>query len=587
MLSPKLSPKAQKALSPRSPVLLSKHRSLAPNLTSLSLLTKEKEKSVSESDYLKKAIHTLNDEKNTLYEYKLMAVPKISQLEAQLEKTKTLYESEISCMQEYIALLKSTAPVAAEELLESLKAEKAKSLTFYRALVRKQADCEENHGNSKSERILESEVQKLCEEKSKISEENKVLLEDNLRLKRNELYKAKELEQLVRKIKKDQQKIYEESILSRRSLQETSETEKAKDLVESLKSELKSRMSDCINQAVSNYNLFSHNLLQFENRIKNIEKNHKYMTTISERLRTALKQVDKLRKEKFESDVKSERELNSLLMNIKTYEEDHEYSLKTIRVLTKKIDQINENFESKIENLVKENRELNDSLKNIDEIRRENNRLKETLEDLQIQLKSHTTSGTLITKPEEYSYLILKLDTLTKKYSEQEIDLRNSREENIARSEIIQSQDKKISSLKEISSKLQADNKNLSESVSILEKDLLNLNQSLHKIKQNHPTEQHTNNESFNIEKMLPVSIFGIKNLVESETELNILKKEYLKLKESSKKEEDLAIHLFTTNEELVEKDREIEDLKQKLEDQEKYKSKNNSELDSLIVSFM
>ena len=587
MLSPKLSPKAQKALSPRSPVLLSKHRSLAPNLTSLSLLTKEKEKSVSESDYLKKAIHTLNDEKNTLYEYKLMAVPKISQLEAQLEKTKTLYESEISCMQEYIALLKSTAPVAAEELLESLKAEKAKSLTFYRALVRKQADCEENHGNSKSERILESEVQKLCEEKSKISEENKVLLEDNLRLKRNELYKAKELEQLVGKIKKDQQKIYEESILSRRSLQETSETEKAKDLVESLKSELKSRMSDCINQAVSNYNLFSHNLLQFENRIKNIEKNHKYMTTISERLRTALKQVDKLRKEKFESDVKSERELNSLLMNIKTYEEDHEYSLKTIRVLTKKIDQINENFESKIENLVKENKELNDSLKNIDEIRRENNRLKETLEDLQIQLKSHTTSGTLITKPEEYSYLILKLDTLTKKYSEQEIDLRNSREENIARSEIIQSQDKKISSLKEISSKLQADNKNLSESVSILEKDLLNLNQSLHKIKQNHPTEQHTNNESFNIEKMLPVSIFGIKNLVESETELNILKKEYLKLKESSKKEEDLAIHLFTTNEELVEKDREIEDLKQKLEDQEKYKSKNNSELDSLIVSFM
>ena len=587
MLSPKLSPKAQKALSPRSPVLLSKHRSLAPNLTSLSLLNKEKEKSVSESDYLKKAIHTLNDEKNTLYEYKLMAVPKISQLEAQLEKTKTLYESEISCMQEYIALLKSTAPVAAEELLESLKAEKAKSLTFYRALVRKQADCEENHWNSKSERILESEIQKLCEEKSKISEENKVLLEDNLRLKRNELYKAKELEQLVGKIKKDQQKIYEESILSRRSLQETSETEKAKDLVESLKSELKSRMSDCINQAVSNYNLFSHNLLQFENRIKNIEKNHKYMTTISERLRTALKQVDKLRKEKFESDVKSERELNSLLMNIKTYEEDHEYSLKTIRVLTKKIDQINENFESKIENLVKENRELNDSLKNIDEIRRENNRLKETLEDLQIQLKSHTTSGTLITKPEEYSYLILKLDTLTKKYSEQEIDLRNSREENIARSEIIQSQDKKISSLKEISSKLQADNKNLSESVSILEKDLLNLNQSLHKIKQNHPTEQHTNNESFSIEKMLPVSIFGIKNLVESETELNILKKEYLKLKESSKKEEDLAIHLFTTNEELVEKDREIEDLKQKLEDQEKYKSKNNSELDSLIVSFM
>ena len=275
MLSTKFATKAQKALSPRSPTALARQRSPKANLTPTCLSDREKEKPHSETDVLKRAMHTLSEERNLLYEYKLMAVPKINQLEAQLEKTKSLYESEISCMKEYIDILKSSAPTGTEELVESLKAEKSRSLTFYRALMRKQEDCEENHGNSKSGRILESEVQRLSQEKTKISEENKRLLEDNLRLKRNELYKTKELEQLVGKIKKDQQKMYEDSVQSRKSMQETSESEKTKDLVESLKSELKNRMNDCVNQAVSNYNLFSNNLrigLKILKKIKNISR---------------------------------------------------------------------------------------------------------------------------------------------------------------------------------------------------------------------------------------------------------------------------------------------------------------------------
>ena len=584
MLSTKFATKAQKALSPRSPTALARQRSPKANLTPTCLSDREKEKPHSETDVLKRAMHTLSEERNLLYEYKLMAVPKINQLEAQLEKTKSLYESEISCMKEYIDILKSSAPTGTEELVESLKAEKSRSLTFYRALMRKQEDCEENHGNSKSGRILESEVQRLSQEKTKISEENKRLLEDNLRLKRNELYKTKELEQLVGKIKKDQQKMYEDSVQSRKSMQETSESEKTKDLVESLKSELKNRMNDCVNQAVSNYNLFSNNLVQFENRIKNIEKNQKYISTISERLKTTLKQVDKLRKEKFESDVKSENELSNMLMNIKTYEEDHEYNLKTIRALTKKIDEINENCENKLKNLAKENKKLKESLMNLDEIRRENNGLKETLEELQIRFENCAEAGTTSVKPEEYSYLLLKLNSLTKKYSEQGIYLQRAKEENIEMSEIMQYKDKKITDQKEIVSKLQADNKTLSQSIATLEKDLINLTQDLRKAKQKHLIVQTKEPESLEIQTAFSLSIPGIQIHIDPERELDSIKNEYLKLQSPSKKQEDLAIQLFTTNEELVEKDREIEDLKQKLSHKEKNKGRNDSELDSLIV---
>ena len=247
MLKQKLSKKLVKAMSPKSvkPSSSLKNFKSPKSLANSPNCFKTKEKDC-EIQSMKKVIALLNEEKILLNEYKAMAAPKILNLEEKLEKTKNFYETELLCMQEYINLLKSAAQDPCDDIKELLKVEKARSSTFYQALIRKQTACKEVHLN------LEK-TQKINEEllKNKEKEKNEEIKAFKEKILEEQEKNIQEIQNLQEKYLKEQEKnvnlgLQVTKIKQAKSLQSRS-------LIEDLKNKLKNRLEVCLSQASKNF----------------------------------------------------------------------------------------------------------------------------------------------------------------------------------------------------------------------------------------------------------------------------------------------------------------------------------------------
>lgn len=283
------------------------------------------------SDNLRETIELLTEEKNLLYEYKSASVPKIQKLienldrseqelqkkEGEIKKLKSFYESEISCMQDYIEILKSSINPKIEE---QLKSEKARSMTFYRALTKKQQECESNKESLVKIKQLETHINTL---------------EDQLiKLKKNESERLKENEKLQHNFNH----ISKDSSSSNKSSNLT-------EMIRNLKEDVKERMNENTSQVISNFNLFSTKIKKMNEKVQILEEiqNELKMEKDSKVLINELKnEVLALKKEKFELQKTLEKNYKDNISDIKSYEEE-------IERLKKKIKNLNqENIENKI-----------------------------------------------------------------------------------------------------------------------------------------------------------------------------------------------------------------------------------------------
>ena len=588
MIKEKLSPKNLKTSSPKSSSGAKRHKLPKSLLGSPKRLVTDREKErLSENDYLKKAINILSEEKNLLYEYKIMAVPKINQLEAQLEKTKNLYESEIAYMQEYINLLKSNNPGKSENLEEELKNEKARSLTFYRALMRKQAECDENQEENENIKRIEANLKKLSDE--------------NRRLKASEYEKNREIEELVARLKNEENK-NNESQQSRKSYSSSVEGEKMKKLIEDLKNEVKNKMGECINQAVSNYNIFSCNINKIEEKIANLQKNQSNLLVLNEKLKISLKIIETSTKEKHDIEKKSEKEYIARLKEISNYEEEHQKQLKTIKNLSKELEQSKSNHEFKLRSILKENREIKEMLNKFDDICKENNTLKEKINHLHSALDNKEEKDKENEKEKinklihEKAQLVKKLQELNSKILDFEEKLKSAEKEKEETFLIISNREKIINELNEELLKINNSRENAHNSkIAELEDEKISLLSELNTLRQeiaakiaeeNRIEDKIEQKKHYFVIDTMDTSHLAVtidENTTESE--LKNHKKEQLKIEMIMKAHEDMATLLFTTNEELVEKYREIDELKYQFAKESELKEKYLKDIDSLLVT--
>ena len=283
------------------------------------------------SDNLRETIELLTEEKNLLYEYKSASVPKIQKLienldrseqelqkkEGEIKKLKSFYESEISCMQDHIDILKSSINPKIEE---QLKSEKARSMTFYRALTKKQQECESNKESILKIKELETHINTLEGQLIKIKQNESERLKENEKLQNN-----------FNHLSKDSSSSNKSSTLT--------------EMIRNLKEDVKERMNENTGQVISNFNLFSTKIKKMTEKIQILEeiqielKSEKDSKIMIDELKA---EVLSLKKDKFELQKTLEKNYKENISDIKSYEEEIERLKRKIKGLNQ------ENVDNKI-----------------------------------------------------------------------------------------------------------------------------------------------------------------------------------------------------------------------------------------------
>lgn len=266
-------------------------------------------------------IDLLTEEKQLLYEYKKVTLPKIQQLkqvlantesdlqkkDLEIQKLKSFYESEIASMQDYVNLLKNS------DLEEQFRSEKARSMTFYRALTRKQQECEQKH----------KEIEKVKELESQISI----------------------MEQRLKKVVKDGEVNMESE--SRCSSQNS---EVLQEVMKKIKNEVKDRMKECIDQAIVNFSVFNTRIGQLEEKIGKLEEGLRGKNF--EALKVAL---EEMKREKLELQRTIEKNYKENIKDITSYEEEIERQKRKVRTLLQEIQENKLLAEGKLKKILNEN----------------------------------------------------------------------------------------------------------------------------------------------------------------------------------------------------------------------------------------
>jgi chromosome segregation ATPase len=378
-------------LSPKTP-----SKSFKPSKHSLSSPKAQTDR----AENLRETIELLTEEKNLLYEYKIATVPKIKKLienldkselelqkkEGEIKKLKSFYESEISCMQDYINILKSSGNTKIEE---QLKSEKARSMTFYRALTKKQQECDASKESLLKVKELESQVNSLEEQLKKIRKGEAERLKENEKISQNFNHLAKD------------------SLSLNRSSNDLSE------MIRNLKEEIKERMNENITQVINNFSLFTSKIKKMNEKLDILEDNQKELSSNLSSSKVLKDEIMNLKKEKLDLQKTLEKNYKENINDIKSYEEEIERLKRKIKVfsqdsvenklmneekLRKKSLEIQEvrekcriaeeekkNIEKNLENL-----EQNDLI--IEQLNQENQKLTETQKNLEKQLRDLKTS---------------------------------------------------------------------------------------------------------------------------------------------------------------------------------------------------
>lgn len=288
---------------------------------------------------LRQTIDLLIEEKQLLYEYKKTTVPKIQQLkdclskaeqelqkkESEIQKLKGFYESELACMQDYIDLLRNSG--GKSELEDQLRSEKARSMTFYRALTRKQQECEEKQKENEKVKLLESQIS---------------VMEQRLK----EVVKSKE-QSLV----SSEFSVKNQESESRASSQSS---EVLQEVMRKLKTEVKDRMKECIDQAVINFGIFNTRIVKLEEKLLKAERSLQ-SNKASNELKTAL---EEMKKEKLELQKTIEKNYKENIKDITSYEEEIERQKRKVKTLLQELQESKQASENKLKKLQQENSEL-------------------------------------------------------------------------------------------------------------------------------------------------------------------------------------------------------------------------------------
>lgn len=588
MYKSKLSPKNARTASPKSAVGGKQLKLTRSGFSS------PKSCSEKESDNLKKTIDILAEENSLLYEFKLTTVPKIAHLKLELEHTKndlakkeneiakmkSFYESEISCMQDYINLLKNSSPISPENIQEELENEKARSMTFYRALMRKQTECEETHDSVENLKKLELEILNLNDQIRK--------------LEKSEMEKNRDIEKLARKIKENEQQRLDRTHFMR-SAEDYFESESkslnneymTKTVIENLKGELKGRMTDCINKAVTNFNIFSSNINSLEDKLQKLEFTQKSIVAKTQKSRIMMENIedmqatvenfkqslDQMRKEKLEMQKKHEREIKSLTKDIKSYEDETDKYKKRMKNLMQDIENNKLTYENKLKCILKENNELKEKIlqteyekddkkrskiyedllkeakNNQDQLNSENSRLTATQKDLAKKLKDLEREkksllvdrNLLLEKEDEIDNLHIKIKDLEK----QILEGKKAKNQLLEQMSLLQEQ-VKIASKKDFSVSTSVDTK------------------------------------CFSVDRSGNSILVVPESDKQAQKKLIVLESECRRLSDLLETHESHSIQLFSSNEELIEKDRKIESLKKQLSETS---SKSSQNIESLNVN--
>lgn len=314
---------------------------------------------------LRQTIDLLIEEKQLLYEYKKTTVPKIQQLkdclskaelelqkkDSEIQKLKSFYESELACLQDYIDLLRNNG--GKSELEDQLRSEKARSMTFYRALTRKQQECEQKHKEIEKVKLLESQIS-VMEQRLKEAVKGKEESAKEIRIK--EAVKSKEAslansEFSIKNLDSD----------SRGSSQSS---EAMQEVMRKLKTEVKDRMKECIDQAVVNFGIFNSRIIKLEEKVMKAERFLQSNKNFDE-LKGAL---EEMKKEKLELQKTIEKNYKENIKDITSYEEEIERQKRKVKALLQELQDSKLTSENKLKKFAQENLEIKAKCEDLEKV---------------------------------------------------------------------------------------------------------------------------------------------------------------------------------------------------------------------------